>query len=108
MTVDHPVGTEIFVDERFVIPPQKPGFTVVEMPHAIARATDDNGQDVTDVLNKLNAAFVATYKIPAIAARIRDAGGVEMPISPDAYTAVIRADLERWGPVIRKLGIKAD
>ncbi len=30
MAVDHPIGTEIFVDERFVIPPQKPGFTVVD------------------------------------------------------------------------------
>ena len=28
MTVDHPVGTEIFVDERFVIPPAKLGITV--------------------------------------------------------------------------------
>jgi hypothetical protein len=61
MTVDHPVGTEIFVDERFVIPPQKPGFTVVEMPHAIARATDDNGQDVTDVLNKLDGRALSSF-----------------------------------------------
>ena len=29
MTVDHPVGTEIYVDERFVIPPTKLGLTVV-------------------------------------------------------------------------------
>ena len=54
MTVDHPEGTEIFVDERFVIPPQKPGFTVVETPHNIARATDDYGNDVTELLSKLD------------------------------------------------------
>ena len=30
MTVDHPAGTEIFVDERFVIPPAKLGITTVE------------------------------------------------------------------------------
>src|SRR5277367_3721609 len=36
MTVDHPVGTEVFVDERFVIPPTKLGLTVVETPHEIA------------------------------------------------------------------------
>ena len=47
MPVDHPVGTEIFVDERFVIPPAKLGFTTVATPHKIARAVDDNGQDVT-------------------------------------------------------------
>ena len=48
MTVDHPVGTEIFVDERFVIPPAKLGITTVATPHKIARAVDDNGQDVTE------------------------------------------------------------
>jgi len=54
MAVDHPVGTEIFVDERFVIPPQKPGFTVVETPHKIAHALDDHGADVTAVLSALD------------------------------------------------------
>ena len=50
MTVDHPVGTEIFVDERFVIPPSKLGLTAVSTPHKIARAIDDTGQDVTDIV----------------------------------------------------------
>jgi Tfp pilus assembly protein PilF len=61
MTVDHPAGTEIFVDERFVIPPQKPGFTVVETPHAIARATDDLGQDVTELVNKLDQRALSSF-----------------------------------------------
>jgi cytochrome c-type biogenesis protein CcmH/NrfG len=54
MAVDHPAGTEIFVDERFVIPPQKPGFTVVETPRKIAQALDDHGVDVTDILSTLD------------------------------------------------------
>lgn len=54
MTVDHPAGTEIYVDERFVIPPAKPGFTTVASPHHIARATDDNGKDVTDIVSTLD------------------------------------------------------
>ena len=47
MTVDHPVGTAINVDERFSIPP--PPLTVYAMtpPQPAARATDDRGQDVT-------------------------------------------------------------
>ena len=61
MTVDHPVGTEIFVDERFVIPPTKLGLTVVATPHSIARAIDDNGQDVTDLLHDLDGKAVATF-----------------------------------------------
>jgi tetratricopeptide (TPR) repeat protein len=54
MTVDHPAGTEIYVDERFVIPPQKLAFTTVATPHYIARATDDNGNDVTEIVRTLD------------------------------------------------------
>jgi hypothetical protein len=61
MTVDHPAGTEIFVDERFVIPPQKPGFTIVETPHNLARATDDYGNDVTDILSALDGRALENF-----------------------------------------------
>lgn len=61
MTVDHPVGTEIFVDERFVIPPAKLAVTVVETPHDIARATDDNGQDVTELVRTLDGKAVSSF-----------------------------------------------
>jgi Tfp pilus assembly protein PilF len=54
MTVDHPVGTEIFVDERFSIPPPKLGVTTVATPHKIARAIDDNGKDVTAIVDTLD------------------------------------------------------
>ncbi len=61
MTVDHPAGTEIFVDERFVIPPLKLGITTVTTPHEIARAIDDNGQDVTDIVRTLDGKALATF-----------------------------------------------
>jgi len=51
MPVDHPEGTEIFVDERFVIPPAKLGFTTVATPKPIKQAIDDNGNDVTSLLS---------------------------------------------------------
>jgi hypothetical protein len=60
-TVDHPAGTEIFVDERFVIPPAKLGITPVETPHDIARASDDTGQDVTDLLRTLDGKAVTSF-----------------------------------------------
>jgi tetratricopeptide (TPR) repeat protein len=61
MTVDHPVGTEIFVDERFVIPPLKLGLTTVNTPHKIARAIDDTGQDVTDIVSTLDGIALASF-----------------------------------------------
>lgn len=61
MTVDHPVGTEIYVDERFVIPPAKLGITTVYTPHEITRAVDDTGQDVTDVVRTLDGRAVMSF-----------------------------------------------
>jgi Tfp pilus assembly protein PilF len=61
MTIDHPAGTEVFVDERFVIPPTRRAVTVVETPHAIARAVDDTGRDVTDVLRAVDGRTVDSF-----------------------------------------------
>jgi tetratricopeptide (TPR) repeat protein len=60
-TIDHPVGTEVFVDERFAIPPAKLGVTVVETPHNIARAIDDRGQDVTNLVRDLDGKSVSSF-----------------------------------------------
>jgi len=62
MVVDHPEGTEIFVDERFVIPPAKLAVTTVSTPHKIVRAIDDKGQDVTSVVNALDGNYLDTFE----------------------------------------------
>jgi hypothetical protein len=61
MTVDHPVGTEVFVDERFVIPPARLAITAVAAPHKIARAVDDTGQDVTEIVAALDGKSVDSF-----------------------------------------------
>jgi Flp pilus assembly protein TadD len=61
MAVDHPVDTEIFVDERFVIPPAKLAVTTVATPHKIAHAWDDNGHEVTDVVSELDEKYLDTF-----------------------------------------------
>jgi Tfp pilus assembly protein PilF len=61
MAVDHPANTEIYVDERFVIPAAKLGFTTVATPHKIAHATDDNGNDVTDIVSTLDGRALDSF-----------------------------------------------
>ena len=61
MTVDHPVGTEIFVDERFVIPPAKLAITTVASPRKIAGAVDDQGQEVTSIVSSLDGIYLDTF-----------------------------------------------
>ena len=61
MTVDHPEGTEIFVDERFAIPPVKLAVTTTRTPRKIARARDDSGQDVTETVSRLDEKYLDTF-----------------------------------------------
>jgi Tfp pilus assembly protein PilF len=61
MAVDHPAGTEIYTDERFVVPAAKPTVTVVSEPHPIVRAADDSGNDVTQVLSVLDGNYLDNF-----------------------------------------------
>jgi Tfp pilus assembly protein PilF len=61
MVVDHPLGTEIFTDERFRVPPVKLAITAVAPPHAIAKATDDQGTDVTAIVSQLDGHYLDTF-----------------------------------------------
>ncbi len=61
MPVDHPEGTEIFVDERFVVPPLKLGFTTVKTPRPIKQAIDDNGDDVTAIVGTRDGKALDTF-----------------------------------------------
>ena len=63
MTVDHPVGTEIFVDERFVVPPAKLAITTVETPRPIASAVDDNGHDVTAIVGRRDGKALDSFGV---------------------------------------------
>jgi len=61
MVVDHPEGTDIFVDERFVIPAAKLEITTVSTPRKVARAVDDQGQNVTAIVSDLDGKYLDTF-----------------------------------------------
>jgi hypothetical protein len=61
MVVDHPAGTEIFTDERFVVPAPQLAITTVASPHNIAKATDDQGADVTAIVTNLDGNYLDTF-----------------------------------------------
>jgi len=61
MTVDHPDGTEVFVDERFSIP-QPPLELIATGPvRPVARATDDLGADVTEIVRARDGRYLDTF-----------------------------------------------
>jgi tetratricopeptide (TPR) repeat protein len=61
MVVDHPAGTEIFTDERFVVPANKPRIVVTGPLHKIVQAFDDKGEDVTDIVRNLDGRYLDTF-----------------------------------------------
>src|SRR5882672_7024454 len=83
MTVDHPAATDIFVDERFVIPPAKLAITTVETPHKIAHAVDDSGNDVTDMVSTLDEKYLDNFGRGRYQGVTRD-HFVEVDLGPDA------------------------
>ena len=86
MVVDHPVGTDIFVDERFVIPPAKLAITTVSTPRPIASAIDDKGQDVTNTVKSLDANYLDTFGRGKYQGVTRD-HYVEIDLGADASTS---------------------
>lgn len=61
MAVDHPAGTQIFTDERFVIPAVKPRVFALGPSHKITAATDDRGADVTAIVRDLDSNYLDTF-----------------------------------------------
>jgi tripartite-type tricarboxylate transporter receptor subunit TctC len=64
-----------------------------------------------DIIAKLNAAAVAALADPAVRSRLADLGGEVIPPeqqTPEALGALVKADAEKWWPVIKELGLKAE
>jgi Tfp pilus assembly protein PilF len=61
MVVDHPAGTDIFVDERTATPAPALAVYTVATPRPVARALDDRGQDVTETVRSLDNRCLDTF-----------------------------------------------
>src|SRR3954470_18750867 len=63
-----------------------------------------------DIVAKLNAAFNTAMADPTVRQRIADQG-LEVPApeqqTPEAFAAYLKAEMDKWGAVIRESGIKA-
>jgi hypothetical protein len=63
IVVDHPSGTEVFVDERFS-PAHPPALAVrtFTTPQPIRAAWDDRGRDVTSLLTSVDDRYLASFE----------------------------------------------
>lgn len=60
------------------------------------------------VADRLNAALVAGLNAPDLAERLRDVGAEPNRMTRAEYTAMIAADIARWGEIVRSANIRAD
>jgi tripartite-type tricarboxylate transporter receptor subunit TctC len=64
-----------------------------------------------DTISKLNAATVEALADPAVRSRLAGLGLEIFPgeqQTPEALAAMQKADAEKWWPIIKELGIKAE
>jgi tripartite-type tricarboxylate transporter receptor subunit TctC len=61
-----------------------------------------------EIVTKLNRDAVAALNHPPVKARYAQLGATVVGSTPAALAAHLAAEMERWGPVIKAAGIKAD
>jgi tetratricopeptide (TPR) repeat protein len=58
LVVDHPPGTEMYVDERFFLTPTTPQVYLTEPARPVARAWDHKGKDATEEVRALDGKYL--------------------------------------------------
>jgi tripartite-type tricarboxylate transporter receptor subunit TctC len=61
-----------------------------------------------DVVDRLNREIVRIVGQPELKARLLELGAEPVGNAPDAFAARIRSEAERWGKLVKALGLKAD
>jgi Tfp pilus assembly protein PilF len=61
LAVDHPADSEVYTDERFALPSPTPNLITTTVTKPFVRATDDNGNDVTNVVRDLDSQFLDNF-----------------------------------------------
>ena len=60
------------------------------------------------IIERLNAETVKVLRTPAVIALLATHGVEPIGNTPQQFSAIVRADLEKWAKVIKEAGIKAD
>src|SRR5690348_16009102 len=61
-----------------------------------------------ELVSRLNADAIAALNTPAVNERYAKLGATVVGSTPAALAAHLKSEMERWGPVIKAAGIKAD
>jgi tetratricopeptide (TPR) repeat protein len=62
VAVDHPEGSEIFIDERFAFPSPDLSTRLMETPTPVNSVTDHRGKDLTDLLSAVDEVYASPFQ----------------------------------------------
>jgi tripartite-type tricarboxylate transporter receptor subunit TctC len=80
-----------------------PGFEVEQWFGVLAPANTPS-----EIISKVHAAVMRALQDPVVRERFVNDGAEPIGSTPEEFAAVIRADLAKWGRVIKQAGIKLD
>lgn len=66
------------------------------------------GATPKDIIARLHAELAKALKNPDVLARLKSEGAEVFATPPDEAAAAIRKELDKWGEVIRRTGIKVE
>jgi hypothetical protein len=104
----------VTADTRMAVAPDIPTFAEMGLPvlsYSEWAALFSPKGTSADIVGKLNVAAVEPLADPAVRSRLADLGSEFFPRerqTPEALAAMQRADAEKWWPLIKEFGIKAE
>lgn len=72
VAIDHPVGTDVFVDERFVFPAPDLSTQIMTTPIPVRRVVDEQGNDLTEDVSKLDQVYIKPFEKTAYQGLVKD------------------------------------
>lgn len=72
VAVDHPENSEIFVDERFVIPVPDLSTKIMGKTTPVQRVTDQQGHNVTETVSKLDQTYISPFEKTAYQGLVKE------------------------------------
>src|SRR2546425_6130486 len=72
MVVDHPADVDVFVDERFAKRAPVLATHAMRPPRQVARAWDEKGKEVTDLISRQDGRYLSTFELGAYQGIARD------------------------------------
>jgi tripartite-type tricarboxylate transporter receptor subunit TctC len=82
------------------------GFPTVEMTNYYAMLAP--AKTPRDIVVKLHDAIVKTVETPAVRDRLLSVGADPQTMSIEEFTRYLRADIEKWGKLVKSVGIQFD